>query len=79
MIEITPAFIKRHPYLLADGRRFASLACAGHTIQHAAGEGKQSAVGIGQQLCPVVNTFTKEQYSMSEALHAYEYGTRERK
>lgn len=70
MIQVTFKFLKKHPFEIADRRRFASLACAGHTVQHAT---------KGRKLCPVTNTHTKEQFTFLEALQAYESDRRERR
>ena len=69
-IEMTREFLERHPYELRDGRRFASLACAGHTINHA---------DRWLELLPVLQIATGEEFDMDQAIEAYRFERRNRK
>jgi hypothetical protein len=52
-IDTDAAFRARHPFVLNDGRRFASLFCAA-----------SSALADGQ--LPIVHAFTKQQFDIGE-------------
>lgn len=56
-VETSPAFRARHPFVLSDGRRFASLYCAAKTA-------------LFDTQFPVVHHFSKVVYEKSELIDA---------
>ena len=60
---MTEAFLASHPYQLSDGRRFRTLRCAGHCIQH-----------NYSRLDPVRHVPTGFSFTSAEARQAYAEG-----
>ena len=60
---MTEAFLASHPYQLNDGRRFRTLRCAGHSIQH-----NTSALFM------VMHMPTEKLYTAAQAMRAYADG-----
>lgn len=66
MVELKTLILSktRHPFVLADGRRFASLACAAHSVICARTR-KWAAV-----MLPITNEYDKRTYDWDQCLQA---------